>query len=99
MIPGLGGLNKAFESKIRLGIMSVLAANESADFNALKSLLELTDGNLASHARNLEELGYIKCEKRFVGRKPNTTYSITDEGRAAFAAHVQALASFLNSQQ
>jgi len=99
MIPGLGGLNKAFESKIRLGIMSVLAANESADFNTLKSLLELTDGNLASHARNLEELGYIKCEKRFVGRKPNTTYSITDEGRAAFAAHVQALASFLNSQQ
>lgn len=99
MIPGLGGLNKAFESKIRLGIMSVLAANESADFNALKSLLELTDGNLASHARNLEELGYIKCEKRFVGRKPNTTYSITEEGRAAFAAHVQALASFLNSQQ
>jgi len=99
MIPGLGGLNKAFESKIRLGIMSVLIANESADFNTLKSLLDLTDGNLASHARSLEELGYIRCEKRFVGRKPNTCYYITDEGRAAFAAHVQALASFLNSQQ
>jgi len=99
MIPGLEGLNKAFESKIRLGIMSVLMANESADFTTLKSLLDLTDGNLASHARSLEELGYIQCEKRFIGRKPNTSYSITDEGRAAFAAHVQALASFLNSQQ
>ena len=99
MIANLDGLNKAFESKIRLGIMSILAANESTDFNTLKSLLELTDGNLASHTRSLEELGYIRCEKRFVGRKPNTSYSITDEGRIAFAAHVQALASFLNSQQ
>ena len=99
MIPGLEGLNKAFESKIRLGIMSVLMANESADFTTLKSLLDLTDGNLASHVRSLEELGYIQCEKRFIGRKPNTSYLITDKGRAAFTAHVQALASFLNSQQ
>ena len=99
MIPHLDGLNKAFESKIRLGIMSVLMANESVDFTTLKSLLELTDGNLASHTRSLEEQGYIRCEKRFVGRKPNTSFSVTDEGRAAFAAHVQALASFLNSQQ
>ncbi len=73
----LEGLNKTFESKIRLGIMSVLVANESADFATLKSLLGLTDGNLASHTRSLEEAGYIRCEKKFIGRKPNTTYIIT----------------------
>ena len=68
MITELNGFNKAFESKARLGIMSILMANESADFNTLKSLLELTDGNLAGHTRNLEELGYIRSEKRFIGR-------------------------------
>ena len=91
----IDGLNKVFESKIRLGIISVLAANGSADFATLKSLLELTDGNLASHTRNLEEAGYIRCEKKFVGRKPNTTYVITEEGREAFAAHIAALERFL----
>ncbi|MBP5496017.1 MAG: transcriptional regulator [Bacteroidales bacterium] len=91
----IDGLNKVLESKIRLGIMSVLAANGSADFATLKSLLELTDGNLASHTRNLEEAGYIRCEKKFVGRKPNTTYVITEEGREAFAAHIAALERFL----
>ena len=91
----IDGLNKVFENKIRLGIMSVLAANGSADFATLKSLLELTDGNLASHTRNLEEAGYIRCEKKFVGRKPNTSYVITDEGREAFAAHIAALERFL----
>ena len=91
----IDGLNKVFENKIRLGIMSVLAANGSADFATLKSLLELTDGNLASHTRNLEEAGYIRCEKKFIGRKPNTTYVITDEGREAFTAHIAALERFL----
>ena len=91
----LEGLNKTFESKIRLGIMSVLVANESADFATLKSLLGLTDGNLASHARSLEEAGYIRCEKKFVGRKPNTTYIITSSGREAFTAHINALENFL----
>ena len=91
----LDGLNKVFESKIRLGIMSVLVANGSADFATLKSLLELTDGNLASHTRSLEEAGYILCEKKFVGRKPNTTYMVTDAGREAFAAHISALERFL----
>ena len=98
MIANLDGLNKAFESKIRLGIMSVLMANDSVDFTTMKSLLELTDGNLASHTRSLEDLGYIRCEKKFIGRKPNTSYSITDKGREAFATHIQALASFLNAQ-
>lgn len=91
----IDGLNKAFENKIRLGIMSVLAANGSADFAMLKSLLELTDGNLASHTRHLEDAGYIRCVKSFIGRKPNTTYIITEEGRDAFAAHVDALERFL----
>ncbi len=91
----LEGLNKTFESKIRLGIMSVLVANESADFATLKSLLELTDGNLASHTRSLEEAGYIRCEKKFIGRKPNTTYIITQSGREAFTAHINALENFL----
>ena len=91
----IDGLNKVFESKIRLGIMSVLVANGSSDFATLKSLLELTDGNLASHVRSLEEAGYLRCEKKFVGRKPNTTYIITEEGRNAFAAHIDAMERFL----
>ena len=91
----LDGLNKVFESKIRLGIMSVLVANGSADFATLKSLLDLTDGNLASHTRSLEEAGYLRSEKKFVGRKPNTTYMVTDAGREAFAAHISALERFL----
>ena len=91
----IDGLNKVFESKIRLGIMSVLVANGSSDFATLKSLLELTDGNLASHARSLEEAGYLCCEKKFVGRKPNTTYIVTESGREAFAAHIDAMERFL----
>ena len=92
----LDGINKAFESKARLGIMSVLMVNESADFSTLKSLLSLTDGNLASHTRAREELGYIQCEKRFIGRKPNTTFVATEAGSKAFRAHLQALEDFLN---
>ena len=91
-------INKAFENRIRLGIMSILMANESIDFVSLKSLLELTDGNLASHTRNLEELAYIQSYKQFIGRKPNTTYSITDKGRDAFIAHINALESLLKNQ-
>ncbi len=91
----IDGLNKVFESKIRLGIMSVLVANGSSGFATLKSLLELTDGNLASHARSLEEAGYLRCEKKFVGRKPNTTYIVTESGREAFAAHIDAMERFL----
>lgn len=78
--------------------MSILTVNESIDFVSLKNLLELTDGNLASHTRNLEELGYIRSYKQFVGRKPNTTFSITPEGREAFTRHINALESFLKSQ-
>lgn len=91
----LENFNKAFESKARLGIMSALSVNDSFSFNALKELLALTDGNLATHLRSLEEAGYILVEKSFVGRKPNTTYRITAEGRKAFDEHLNALEVFL----
>lgn len=94
----LENINKAFESKVRLGIMSILMVNESVDFVSLKKLLELTDGNLASHTRNLEELGYIRSDKQFIGRKPNTAFSVTPEGREAFKRHLAALETFLRNR-
>ncbi len=89
-------LNKAFDSRIRLGIMSILSVNESADFNTMKSLMDLTDGNLASHLKALEGIGYIQSCKQFIGRKPNTQYAITEEGRKQFKAHLDALESLLS---
>ncbi|WP_340114126.1 winged helix-turn-helix domain-containing protein [Maribellus mangrovi] len=88
-------LNKAFENKIRLGIMSVLSVNARASFNDLKEMLELTDGNLASHLKTLEHAGYIAVIKTFVDRKPNTKYEITDTGAAAFESHIKALEEIL----
>lgn len=87
----LENFNKAFESKARLGIMSVLLVNQSMNFNGLKELLELTDGNLATHLRALEDANYIVVQKEFVGRKPNTTYSVTDAGKEAFNQHLNEL--------
>lgn len=84
-------LNKAFENRIRLGIMSALMVNDDVEFTALKELLDVTDGNLASHTRALEDTGYIAVEKSFVGRKPNTRFKITPTGRSAFEAHLLAL--------
>jgi DNA-binding HxlR family transcriptional regulator len=88
-------INKAFESKARLGIMSVLMVNEQIDFNSLKELLDLTDGNLASHLKALEELAYIEVNKQFIGRKPNTTYKATEKGKKAFEAHLNALENLI----
>ncbi|WP_187263517.1 winged helix-turn-helix domain-containing protein [Pontibacter beigongshangensis] len=87
----LENINKAFESRARLGIMSVLMVEERVDFNTLKETLQLTDGNLASHLRALEEASYLRVEKQFVGRKPNTTYQATDLGKNAFKEHLNAL--------
>lgn len=87
----LYNLNKAFDHRIRLGVMSILMVNPYADFNTLKSLLEVTDGNLASHLKALEKEDYLAVEKRFIGRKPNTRYSATKTGTAAFKAHIDAL--------
>lgn len=87
----IAGLNKVFDSRIRLGIMAVLAVNDELDFNALKELLEVTDGNLASHLKALEKEEYIEVKKSFVGRKPNTKYEMTPKGRQAFGCHLKAL--------
>ncbi len=84
-------LNKIFDSRIRLGIMSALMVNAGVNFNELKELIRVTDGNLASHIKNLEENGYIKVQKGFIGRKTNTTYSVTKAGEKAFRAHLDAL--------
>ena len=88
-------LNKAFDNKIRLGIMSVLSVNSRGSFNHLKEVLEVTDGNLASHLKSLENSGYIAVIKRFKNRKPNTSYEITPEGAAAFENHLKALEEIL----
>ena len=84
-------LNKIFDSRIRLGVMSVLIVNDSISFNELKQLLELTDGNLASHLSTLEQAEYLNVQKVFIGKKTNTTYRITELGRQAFKAHLDAL--------
>ncbi|NHA06665.1 transcriptional regulator [Mucilaginibacter sp. HC2] len=95
----LDQFDKAFENRIRLQIMSVLVANESYDFNSLKELLELTDGNLASHLKALEKEAYMEVQKSFIGRKPNTRYSVTEKGRAAFKKHLQALENLIRQQK
>jgi len=87
----ISNLNKVFDSRIRLGIMSVLSVNEFTDFNTMKDLLEITDGNLASHLKALENIHYIRSRKQFIGRKPNTRYEITELGRDCFKDHLDAL--------
>jgi DNA-binding MarR family transcriptional regulator len=91
-------LNKAFESRIRLGIMSILMVNDQVDFTMLKDLLDITDGNMASHISGLEKLGYLKVTKQFIGKKPNTSYAVTESGKAAFAEHVKALEKLLQTK-
>jgi DNA-binding MarR family transcriptional regulator len=95
----IDGLHKAFESRIRLGIMAVLAVNEGMDFNSLKEYLDVTDGNLASHLKALEKEEFIGVEKSFVGRKPNTRYFITQQGRKDFNDHINALEKLIQSQK
>lgn len=92
-------LHKAFESRVRLGIMSALAVNEFLDFNALKEYLDVTDGNLASHIKALEKEEFIGVEKSFVGKKPNTRYFATKEGKVAFNQHLEALESIVKSRK
>lgn len=92
----IAGLNKVFDNRIRLGVMSILMVNEEVSFNDLKSMLEVTDGNLATHLVNLEENGLIKVHKGFIGRKTNTTYSITKAGEKAFNDHIAALEKMIH---
>ena len=91
-------LNKAFESRIRLGIMSILMVNDQVNFTMLKDLLDITDGNMASHISGLEKLGYLTVTKQFIGKKPNTSYAATESGKAAFADHVKALEKLLQTK-
>lgn len=90
-------LNKVFDSRVRMGIMSVLMMNEQSAFNELKELIQITDGNLASHLKSLEENGFIKVHKGFIGRKTNTTYMITKSGEKAFKSHIDALEKMIRA--
>jgi DNA-binding MarR family transcriptional regulator len=90
-------LNKTFDSRIRLGIMSAIMVNASINFNALKELIKVTDGNLASHIKALEESGFIKVQKGFIGRKTNTVYSATIAGEKAFRNHLDALEQMIKN--
>lgn len=92
-------LNKVFDSRVRLGIMSALMVNEELSFNQLKELLDVTDGNLASHLKGLEENGYISVRKGFIGRKTNTTYIATKTGEKAFRQHLEALEKMIRSME
>jgi DNA-binding MarR family transcriptional regulator len=87
-------LDRLIHERIRLGIVSALAVNESVTFNELKKLLKTTDGNLSVHARKLEDANYIACTKSFEGRMPKTEYRLTDSGRRAlekYLNHMEAL--------
>ncbi|QMU31196.1 winged helix-turn-helix domain-containing protein [Adhaeribacter radiodurans] len=92
-------LNKAFDSRIRLGVMSVLLVNDWVDFATLKETLQLTDGNLASHITALEKLNYLQVRKQFVGKKPNTSYAVTQAGRKAFNDHLNALEQLIKTRE
>lgn len=91
-------LNKAFENRIRLGIMSILMVNDRVEFSSMKEMLDITDGNLASHISALEKLEYIEVQKQFIGKKPNTTYSVTKAGKKAFNEHLDALEKLLKGR-
>lgn len=93
----ISGLNKLFENRVRLGIMSVLAVNESYDFNDLRDMLGVTDGNLASHIRVLEENNLITVNKKFIGKIPNTSYSISESGLRLFRDHLKSLEKIIRS--
>ena len=90
-------LNKTFDSRIRLAIMSALMVNLEVSFIPLKELLDITDGNLASHLKTLEKSGTIKVQKGFIGRKTSTTYTITKAGDKAFKAHIAALEAMIKA--
>lgn len=91
-------LNRDFENRIRLGIMSVLMVNEWVDFLEMKNFLDITDGNLASHIAALEKKEYVEIKKQFEGKKTKTSYRITPLGRSDFLEHLNALEKLLNNK-
>jgi DNA-binding MarR family transcriptional regulator len=92
-------LNKAFDNRVRLGIMALLVVEDSVDYNTLKESLDLTDGNLASHLKSLEKEAYIEVRKSFFMRKPHTRYAVTPAGRLAFEQHLKALEELLKKMK
>jgi DNA-binding transcriptional ArsR family regulator len=94
-----GELDKVIHERMRLGIISALAANETLSFTDLKNLLDTTDGNISVHARKLEEAGYLTCEKSFRGRVPLTEYRITGEGRAALNRYLNHMEALINAMK
>ncbi|MBN7817975.1 winged helix-turn-helix domain-containing protein [Algoriphagus pacificus] len=94
-----GNYDKAFENVVRLRVMSILMVNEEYDFNSFKEMLDVTDGNLASHLKNLEKQEYIEVIKSFVGRKPLTTYSATSTGKKAFQNHLEFLENLIKENK
>lgn len=95
----INGLHKAFDSRIKLGIMSALAVNDALEFTSLKEFLDVTDGNLASHLKALEKEEFIGVKKSFLDRKPNTKYFMTKAGKKAFDEHLKALEKLINAQK
>ncbi len=95
---GFSQLNKAFESRVRLGVMSILVINDWVTYKDLKETLGLTDGNLASHISALEKLKFIEVKKQFVGKRPLTSYKATKSGKTAFADHLDGLEKLLKGK-
>ena len=93
---GFNLLNKAFDSRVRLGLMSILFVNEWISYKEVKNLLDLTDGNLASHVQALEKINFLEIKKQFIGKKPLTTYRITTIGKNALKDHISGLEKLIN---
>ena len=94
-----GELDRVIHERMRLGIISALAANDKLSFSDLKKLLNTTDGNISVHARKLEEAGYVTCEKSFKGRVPLTEYSITKEGKKALERYLNHMEALINAMK
>jgi DNA-binding MarR family transcriptional regulator len=90
-------LDPVIHERVRLGIISALAVNDTLSFNDLKKLLEITDGNLSVHARKLEDAGYVRCAKSFVGRQPRTEFKLTPSGRRALESYLDQMESVIRS--
>jgi DNA-binding HxlR family transcriptional regulator len=99
MTSSIGMIDEVIHQKVRLGVMSALIASGECDFRFLRDTLSVTDGNLSIHIAKLDEAGYIVTRKEFVGRKPHTSYTATDEGRAAFQGYLSALERIVDSNR
>lgn len=98
-VSGAGALelDSLIHERVRLGIISALAVNDELSFNDLKKLLDITDGNLSVHARKLEDAGYVKCSKSFVGRQPRTSFKLTAVGKRALQGYLEQMETLIRS--